>query len=50
MEIVLQIALMAFMALCFIGALGAKSQKERVTFFIAGLVMVITLIVTIAVF
>ena len=49
MKIALQIALMAFMVLYFGGAIGAKSQRERVTYFAAGLLLAVAIIVSIAV-
>jgi len=49
MKIALQIALMLFMAVYFCGAIGAKTQKERVTYFVAGVVLAIAIIVTVAI-
>lgn len=49
MKIALQIALMLFMSLYFGGAIGAKTQRERITYFVAGMVLAIAIIVTVAI-
>lgn len=49
MKIALQVILMGFMVLYFGGAIGAKTQKERLTFFAAGTVLAAAIIVTIAI-
>ena len=49
MRLAVQIALLAFMVLYFGGAIGAKNQRERVTYFAAGLVLAVALIVSNAV-